>query len=233
MSLTGAELENHDRPRARSSKVSALLCSHPIYSFHRLGRLLFRLAPKPVKQEKRWLKPQKPGQESSSKPPSRNRSGTSGALHSLSGQEIRRPGKSQIILESRENSAVLAKSNVQCRRLESGYSGTYAQSKRPAGNPAGLCKFTLSVSHRVRFRGAGSALTCLEPTLGLVDDVHAAFAAHDPTITVPVLQRAERVLDLHGSSPFALRRGPAPVVCGCFGNSETINSWWAVLGSNQ
>ena len=44
-----------------------------------------------------------------------------------------------------------------------------------------------------------SALTSFEPTLRLVDHVDAAFATHNPAITVPVLERAERVLDLHWS----------------------------------
>ena len=43
-----------------------------------------------------------------------------------------------------------------------------------------------------------SALTGFEPALGLVDHVDAAFAAHDTAIAVPVLERTERVLDLHG-----------------------------------
>jgi hypothetical protein len=43
-----------------------------------------------------------------------------------------------------------------------------------------------------------STLTGFEPTLCLVDDVDAAFAAHDTAVAMPVLERAERVLDLHG-----------------------------------
>ena len=77
-----------------------------------------------------------------------------------------------------------------------------------------------------------SALACFELALRLVDDVNAALATHNPAVTVPVLQRAERVLDLHGLSPF-LRREPAP---GLAGRSEpkfkTAKSWWAVQGSN-
>ena len=58
-----------------------------------------------------------------------------------------------------------------------------------------------------------SALTSFEPTLGLVDHVNATFTTHNPAITVPVLQRTERVLDLHGLSP-CLRREPAPGLAG-------------------
>ena len=77
-----------------------------------------------------------------------------------------------------------------------------------------------------------SALACFELALRLIDDVNAALATHNPAVTVPVLQRAERVLDLHGLSPF-LRREPAP---GLAGRPEpkfkTAKSWWAVQGSN-
>ena len=50
-----------------------------------------------------------------------------------------------------------------------------------------------------------SALTCLEPTLCLVDHVDTALAAHDAAVAVPVLQRAERVANLHGFSPLSRR----------------------------
>ena len=43
------------------------------------------------------------------------------------------------------------------------------------------------------------ALASFELALRLVDHVDAAFATHNAAITVPVLERAERVLDLHGS----------------------------------
>ena len=77
-----------------------------------------------------------------------------------------------------------------------------------------------------------SALTSFEPTLGLVDHVDATFATHNPAITVPVLQRTERVLDLHGLSP-CLRREPAPGLAGVPApEPETMKSWWAVQGSN-
>ena len=48
-----------------------------------------------------------------------------------------------------------------------------------------------------------SALTSLKTTLGLVDDVDAALAAHNAAVPVALLQRAERVLDFHRSSPGA------------------------------
>jgi hypothetical protein len=55
----------------------------------------------------------------------------------------------------------------------------------------------------------GSALTGFEPALRFVDHVNAAFATHNAAITVPVLERAERILDFHSHSP-VLRREPAP-----------------------
>ena len=79
------------------------------------------------------------------------------------------------------------------------------------------------------------ALASFELALRLVDHVDAAFATHNPAITVPVLERAERVLDLHGLSP----------ICGAFikdvasawvsrvsRKPGTVKSWWAVQGSN-
>ena len=48
-----------------------------------------------------------------------------------------------------------------------------------------------------------SALTGLETRVGLVDDVDAAFAAHDLAIAVAALERAERIANLHRSSPIA------------------------------
>jgi hypothetical protein len=74
-----------------------------------------------------------------------------------------------------------------------------------------------------------SALTGLVPALGLVDHIDPALAAHDTAIAVTLLERAERVLDLHGLSPSS-RRGDAPKVS--FWSLRT-GSWWAVLGSNQ
>ena len=51
-----------------------------------------------------------------------------------------------------------------------------------------------------------SALAGLELALRLVDHLDAALAAHDPAIAVALLQRAERVTDLHRPSPSS-RRG--------------------------
>ena len=50
----------------------------------------------------------------------------------------------------------------------------------------------------------GSTLAGFEPALRLVDDVDAALTAHNAAIAVAVLERAERIFDLHGS---LLRRG--------------------------
>ena len=50
------------------------------------------------------------------------------------------------------------------------------------------------------------ALARFEPALRLIDDVNAALAAHNPAITVPVLQRTERVSNLHWSLSLMSRR---------------------------
>jgi hypothetical protein len=42
------------------------------------------------------------------------------------------------------------------------------------------------------------ALTRFETLLGFVDDINAAFTAHDLAIPVPVLQGTQRISDLHG-----------------------------------
>jgi hypothetical protein len=61
----------------------------------------------------------------------------------------------------------------------------------------------------LKFIQVFSALASFELALRFVDHVNAAFATHDPAITVPVLQRAERVLDLHGKSPVDMARASA------------------------
>ena len=57
-------------------------------------------------------------------------------------------------------------------------------------------------------------LTGFEPAICFVDHVNAAFATHNTAITVPVLERAERVFDFHNKSSFLMWRGPAPGVAG-------------------
>ena len=136
-----------------------------------------------------------------------------GALCAPFGQEIRGSGGIRFIGKCGETRPVLAQPNARFRYLEiTDNFGTMRKTKGPPDVPrAFVCL------HPIRLRGVGSPLTRFEFALGLVDHVHAAFAAHDPAITVPVLQRAERVLDLHRSSPFALRRGPAPGLAGASG----------------
>lgn len=56
---------------------------------------------------------------------------------------------------------------------------------------------------------SGSALAGFEPALRFVDHVNAAFATHNPAVTMPVFERAERVLDLHGLSPVPAARASA------------------------
>ena len=69
---------------------------------------------------------------------------------------------------------------------------------------------------------SGSALASFEPTLRFVDHINAAFATHNTAITVPVLERAERVLDLHGLSPVLRRlcKVASAWCCGCPGNPK-------------
>jgi hypothetical protein len=46
-------------------------------------------------------------------------------------------------------------------------------------------------------RNAGSTLAGFEPALRLIDHVNAALATHNAAITVPVLERAERIANFH------------------------------------
>tara|TARA_R110002124_G_scaffold44532_6_gene135762 strand:- start:590 stop:811 length:222 start_codon:yes stop_codon:yes gene_type:complete len=55
-----------------------------------------------------------------------------------------------------------------------------------------------------------SALAGFEPTLCLIDHVNAAFATHNAAITVPVLERAERVANFHVLLHLSVWREPAP-----------------------
>ncbi|MFQ3234332.1 MAG: hypothetical protein ACI82J_002031 [Sulfitobacter litoralis] len=59
-------------------------------------------------------------------------------------------------------------------------------------------------------------LTGFETALCFVDYVNAAFATHNAAVTMPILERAERIANLHGLSPVSWR-GPAP---GCGQLSE-------------
>ena len=47
-------------------------------------------------------------------------------------------------------------------------------------------------------------MTRFKPRLGFVDHIDPAFAAHDTTVAVTLLKRAERVSDLH--SPLLISR---------------------------
>ena len=71
----------------------------------------------------------------------------------------------------------------------------------------------------------GSALTGLEPALRLVDDVDTALAAHDTAIAMPALERAERVLDLHWSSPCHGGARGAWLLFGPFGPVNGGHDW--------
>ena len=73
------------------------------------------------------------------------------------------------------------------------------------------------------------ALTGFVTALRLVNDVYAAFTAHDTAVAVTLLERAERVFDLHDLSPIKRGASVAPLQVVPEG---TVNSWWAVQGSN-
>ncbi len=64
-------------------------------------------------------------------------------------------------------------------------------------------------------RPSQSALTRFKTTLGLVDHVYTALAAHNAAVAVPVLERTERVFDFHSLYPHVAARR-APLGCGCF-----------------
>ena len=51
------------------------------------------------------------------------------------------------------------------------------------------------------FGGNNAAMAGFATATDVQNSINAAFAAHDAAITVPVLQRAERVANLHGRSP--------------------------------
>src|SRR5437762_4456721 len=52
------------------------------------------------------------------------------------------------------------------------------------------------------YRGASlSALAGLEARIGLVDDVDASLAPHDAAVLVALLQRLQRIGDLHDTDP--------------------------------
>ena len=89
----------------------------------------------------------------------------------------------------------------QSRGLDSfGVIRRVPKQKKPPRTGAAFCK---SVDRTL-------ALTRFEPALRLVDDVYAAFATHNAAITVPVLERTERVANLHGaSSSFSMARSSA------------------------
>tara|TARA_R110002012_G_scaffold297839_2_gene495937 strand:- start:2 stop:295 length:294 start_codon:yes stop_codon:yes gene_type:complete len=54
-----------------------------------------------------------------------------------------------------------------------------------------------------------SALTGFEPALRFVDNVNAAFATHNTAIAMPILERAERIANLHRWSPHVVARASA------------------------
>jgi hypothetical protein len=67
-------------------------------------------------------------------------------------------------------------------------------------------------------------LACFEAALGFVDYVYSAFTAHHAAVAVAVLQRAQRVFNLHG---LLLRRGAldAPVAFCPMGGSDGGHDW--------
>src|SRR5690606_37896320 len=74
---------------------------------------------------------------------------------------------------------------------------------------AGIYPHSAKRPTEIRVKGGGaSALAGLEARRGLVDDVDAALAANHAVVAVTALERLERVLDLHRSSPFFLLLRP-------------------------
>src|SRR5437899_3216077 len=81
---------------------------------------------------------------------------------------------------------------------------------RMAGSSGGICmprslrqmkkRRKPRLPPRLPSRTLRSALAGLEARVGLVDDVDAAFAAHDAAVLVARLHGLQRMADLHGSS---------------------------------
>ena len=78
-----------------------------------------------------------------------------------------------------------------------------SKNEKPRRSGGVRCHLAISVGPTV------SALAGLEAALGLVDYVNAAFAAHDAAIAIPVLERPERVSNLHGPLLFVVARAGA------------------------
>src|SRR5262252_6058590 len=57
-----------------------------------------------------------------------------------------------------------------------------------------------------------SALACLKPALGLVDDVDATFAPNDPVVAMATAQGFQRVADFHGINPCARVRAVFAII---------------------
>jgi hypothetical protein len=75
-----------------------------------------------------------------------------------------------------------------------------------AKRPDGMEKAAeVSLAALIPSAEAGSALAGLVTLLRLVDHIDAALAAHDLAIAMTRLQRAERVRNLHRSSPCSRR----------------------------
>ncbi len=59
--------------------------------------------------------------------------------------------------------------------------------------------------HRFSSRNADLALTSLEASLGLIDDVDPTATTHDPVVTMARFERLDGILDLHGTNLFVQR----------------------------
>ena len=81
----------------------------------------------------------------------------------------------------------------------------------PAGAVMGQRKRPLILRSTAQIHSIRNlALTGFEPALRLVDNIDAALAAHDAAVAVTLLERAERIFDLHGLL-LSSRRGLAPL----------------------
>ena len=77
----------------------------------------------------------------------------------------------------------------------------------------------LTDSRLDRIRPERLALACLEARILFIDHVSPALAANNATITVPLLQRLDRIRDFHDTSP---NNSVGKASC----LREARNIWW-------
>lgn len=121
------------------------------------------------------------------------------------------------------------------RPCPEGSQGAGQARKKAAQNGAALAVLTIA---------AASALAGLEAWLCLVDYVNTALAANDAAVAMAALERAQRISDLHWSSPgcaahkrllrfiFARKAKSLYPDKGRIVRRPDRGEWWAVQGSN-